>query len=446
MTGEYTVRIIKLESENIKRLQAVEINPQGDMVTLGGKNAQGKSSVLDSIVYALGGKRAVCDRPVRDGQDKARVVCQLEDIVVTRTFTKSGGGNLIVSNRDGSRFNSPQKILDRLTGKLTFDPLEFCRMDPKKQLETLKGLVGLDFSEQDRKRQALYEQRTQVNRDIKRARAGLDSRPVHKDVPELEVSVSELMEELKQQQEKNRENQNRRNDLQKLESRIARGQEYVSDLKRQIEDLQARLLQAREQLSRLEQERESLSEQVSNLVDVDEQALLDRIANTESVNRKVRENKDRGRAEQELKDLEVKSEQLSRDIQAIDQDKNKALQEAKFPVEGLSFDESGIFFNGLPFSQASQAEQLRVSVAMGFAMNPKLKVLLVRDGSLLDDDSLKTLAGLAREYDGQVWIERVGEGEECSVIIEDGQVKEDIPAPEHKLEDSAERKTEEEVL
>jgi hypothetical protein len=92
-------------------------------------------------------------------------------------------------------------------------------------------------------------------------------------------------------------------------------------------------------------------------------------------------------------------------------------------VDGLSFDDSGVLLNGLPFSQASQAEQLRVSVAMGFAQNPELKVLLVRDGSLLDGNSLNLLDQMARDHDGQVWIERVGEGDQCAVIIEDGVVK-----------------------
>jgi hypothetical protein len=62
---------------------------------------------------------------------------------------------------------------------------------------------------------------------------------------------------------------------------------------------------------------------------------------------------------------------------------------------------------------------------MGFALHPRLKILLIRDGSLLDENNLKTVAEMAQEHDGQVWIERVSKGAECSVIIENGLVAEE---------------------
>ncbi|WP_027371198.1 AAA family ATPase [Desulfovermiculus halophilus] len=417
------MHIVKLESENIKRLKAVSITPQGNMITIGGQNAQGKSSVLDSIAYALGGKRAVCDRPVRDGQDKARVVCELDDLVVTRTFTKSGGGTLTVSNKDGTRHTSPQRILDQLTGKLTFDPLEFCRMEPRAQVETLKALVGLDFTDMDRERQDLYDARTQVNRDIKKLRAALQDMPAHNDLPQKEITVSDLMTELKGRQEHNRANQAKRDEVHSLETRISKGQEYVTDLQSQIDELQRKLESAQGQLDQLQDSRDALQAEVDTLTDQDEQEILDRMENAQEINRKIQQERDRLRAHEEHGTLETRAQALTNEIQAIDQAKARALHEAHFPVHGLSFDDSGVLLNGLPFSQASQAEQLRVSVAMGFAQNPGLKVLLVRDGSLLDENSLNLLAGLAREYDGQVWIERVGEEDECVVVIEDGMVK-----------------------
>ncbi len=118
-----------------------------------------------------------------------------------------------------------------------------------------------------------------------------------------------------------------------------------------------------------------------------------------------------------------KSEELTRKIEEIDAAKAKTLGEAKFPIQGLAFDENAVTFRGLPFDQASSAEQLAVSVAMGLALNPKLKVLLIRDGSLLDEESLALVARMADEAKAQVWIERVGDGAECSVVIEDGQLR-----------------------
>ena len=156
------MKIIKLKAENVKRLEAVTITPDGNLVVIGGRNAQGKTSVLDSITYALAGALSHPDRPIRDGEDKAKIVCELDDLIVTRTFTPKGG-SLIVSNKEGAKYASPQAMLDELTGKLTFDPLAFSRMPPKEQVNTLKSLVGLDFSELDAKRQALYDERRKTS-------------------------------------------------------------------------------------------------------------------------------------------------------------------------------------------------------------------------------------------------------------------------------------------
>ena len=160
------MRIVSLDVENVKRLKAVHITPDGLVVQITGKNANGKSSVLDSIAMALGGATETCDVPLRHGAEKGKVIADLGDLVVTRTFTKAGGGTLTVANKDGARYQSPQAILDRLVGKLTLDPLAFSRMPAKQQLETLKQLVGLDFSAMDRDRAEVYAARAAASKAI----------------------------------------------------------------------------------------------------------------------------------------------------------------------------------------------------------------------------------------------------------------------------------------
>ena len=151
--------------------------------------------------------------------------------------------------------------------------------------------------------------------------------------------------------------------------------------------------------------------------------LQEKAASAEETNRRVRENIARAEVAKKLKAKRAASTNLTHEMDEIDEDKAKQLAEAPMPVEGLSFDESQVLFRGVPFSQASSAEQLRVSVAMAAAGNPDLRIMLIRDGSLLDPDSLKLISEFATDQDYQIWIERVGEGEECQVIIEDGQVK-----------------------
>ena len=423
------MKIIQLEAQNVKRLKAIEIRPDGNVIVIGGKNGAGKSSVLDSIAYALGGKGTIPSQPVRKGEKKATIVCDLGNLIVKRTMTANGGGTLTVENKEGAVFKSPQAILDALVGKLTFDPLEFSKMDARKQVETLKGLVGLDFSELESERQSLYDKRTLVNNEGKALKARFEGMQEYSEAPEMEVSVSGLMGELKERGSVNYENEKQRLMLQQGIDDLKNQEVELGHLSEQITDLQAKI----DELKRLETAKakkvditkasiEKAKPRIKALQDADEEEIRDQIANAETVNQQVRSNQSKKVLSEELTKKRNVSEKLTNQINQIDDSKTSQLAAAKFPVDGLSFSASEVLYNGIPFNQASSAEQLRVSVAMGIAMNPKLKVLLIRDGSLLDEDNLKMMADMAQEADAQIWLERVGKGQEVSVVIEDGEI------------------------
>jgi len=415
------MKILRLTAENVKRIKIVEIEPDGNLVVIGGRNGQGKTSVLDSITYALAGKTTHPTRPIRDGEDNAKIVCELDDLIVTRTFTQKGG-TLVVSNKEGAKYPTPQAMLDKLTGKLGFDPLAFSRMLKKEQLETLKSLVGLDFSELDARRKGLYEQRTLVNREGKELKAVFDQMPEYPDVPESEISVSLLMEELERREEHNRANMAKRTVLDQLNGEVAKQTEKVAQLEKELEE-------ARTELEKVSKAQNEFKVEVDALHDTDEQEIREQVAGAETINKKVSANRERSQILPKLRKKSGEYKKLTSQIEDIDKAKSDALASASFPVSYLSFDEDGVLFNGLPFDQASSAEQLRVSVAIGLAMNPELKVLLIRDGSLLDKESLQMIASLAADANAQVWIERVGEGDEVSIIIEDGMIK-DVFVPQ----------------
>jgi DNA repair exonuclease SbcCD ATPase subunit len=189
------MKIVSLEAENVKCLKAIEIKPDGNLVVIGGDNGNGKSSILDSIEYALAGGKHIPEKPIREGQEKARIVLDLGDLQVIRTFTKNGT-NLVVKSKEGATFPSPQDMLNKILGNLSFDPLEFVRMDNRQRIETLKKLVGIDFTELNNRYKAAFDKRTDTNRRGKELKAQYDSLPFHKDVPDKEVSVSELSKQL----------------------------------------------------------------------------------------------------------------------------------------------------------------------------------------------------------------------------------------------------------
>jgi hypothetical protein len=444
------LKIISLEAQNVMCLKAVRITPEGNLVVIGGENGQGKSAALNCIIYGVEGKGAICKEPLRRGEKNGFTALDLGDIKIRRTFTEGGGGTLTVTNKDGMVYKSPQAILDGLYGKIAFDPVAFAN-EKDKQLERLKKLVGLDFTDLDAKRKALFDSRTVVNRDGKAMKARLDAIPIHTDAPEP-VSVAALMKELKAAQSVNAANLKKRNDLERMEldhgsavSATETAQEAAIEksieIDSEIAELRAKILElgkkadaekekVKKMAESIEQgetlyavEHEKQKAVIAALVDVDEESMQAKINGAEVINEKVRSNAARKALDADVDAKRKESQSLTEQIEAIDAEKSQQLSAAKFPVPGLSFNETGVTFNGLPFEQASSAEQLRVSMAMGIAMNPKLRVLIIKDGSLLDSKSLKLVAEFAAANDAQVWMERVGQGQECQVIIEDGMVK-----------------------
>lgn len=400
------MRIIKLQAEAFKRLIAVDITPEGDLVQITGRNAQGKTSVLDAIEVALGGMRSAPDMPIHDGESQARIVCDLEDLVVTRTFTHKGSG-LTVEAKDGRKLTSPQKVLDALVGTLSFDPLGFTRMAKPEQLALLLELSGLDLAELDGRIEELKGQRLDFGRTLKNERA-IPIPPHDDSAPAAPIVVEELMTKLRE-----------------ARTIVVRNSEIAGS----IETCQKNIETMEKQIVHLGQEKQRTAMAMKDLQDAqlpekdlpDLAALEERIAGAEAENLKLRGNEIHAGHAEKCAELESELRDVNHLLTKSESERKKAVREATFPVEGLGFDAQGVTFFDIPFDQCSGADQLRVSVAMGFALNPTLKVLLIRDGSLLDNRNLEHLAKMAGEAGAQVWIERVSDGERVGVYIEDGQ-------------------------
>lgn len=447
--------IVELTASNVKRLKAVHITPHGAAVVLGGKNGQGKSSVLDAIAMALGGLNQAPPVPVRRGEEKAEILVDLGEILVKRTFTAAGGTALVVTNRDGARFPSPQAMLDKLTGALTFDPLAFSRMAPQAQAETLRKMLGLDFADMVQERAALYGTRTDMNRDLKALEARLAAMPHHPDAPWETLPSLPILEEQEAAVAKHRaavsavNDANRENDAVRARAHLAaqdavlrakaldhaRAAEHVTreEIARQQAILAgqeaATALRAKEAQD-AQSHAAALAEKARALTDTvppfppDMSGFRARLEALEIANGKVRANAARAKVAEGVDVLRRGSEELTAKIEALDARREAEIAAAKMPVPGLAFDASGVTLDGLPFEQASQAQQLRVSVAMGFAMNPRLRILLIRDASLLDAESLALVEQMAADAGAQVWLERVEQDGATTVLIEDGSATE----------------------
>lgn len=416
------MKLITLIAENFKRLRAVIINPDGSLYIIGGKNKQGKTSTLDAIEVALGGGTAIPAEPIRKGASRARVVLDLGDIKVTRKFTRKGS-TLEVRAADGEKYSSPQAMLDSLVGRLSFDPLAFVHMGQAKQAQTLRELAGLDFAKLDLKRADAYERRRLANSDIKRAQAQVDLSTFHDDAPAEEVSVAELALEKDRRVHHNNNNEQVQTHAEGAEDDMSRCTRNLKESTDALDDAKKGVLADKEALGASIKSLVAAKAEVAKLIDQDVAEIHQQILEADANNDRVRANRDYAKATTDYKLAVESREHWQTRITGVDEKKLAMLEEATYPVPGLSVEEDEVRLNGVPFLQASGAEQLQCSVAIGLALNPKLRLILIRDGSRLDKDGLEIIAKMAAEADAQVIMERVGDGEEVHVVIEDGMVQ-----------------------
>lgn len=421
------MKIVKLIAENVKKVRAVEITPTGELVEITGKNGAGKTSVLDSIWWALAGAKHIQAVPIRQGADKARIRLDLGDLVVERRFTKTGS-TLTVEKADGARYTSPQTILDALLGELSFDPLAFVNLEPADRYEALRGIVTLDVDVEQLEglNRGDFDRRTDLNRDAKAKRAQAEGISVAKGLPAARIDTAALMDRMAEASKVNADIETRRGrraavevEIKDLRSRAAKDGTEVARLRAEADRLE-------EGVGHLEERATSLAKKLEEAaplpapVDVD--ALRGELTTASTTNRQIDDRERRESLLTESGELEVQAKALTETMAARDQAKADAIARAAMPVEGLGFGEGAVTFKGVPFEQASTAEQLRVSVAIAMAANPKLRVIRIKEGSLLDADNVELIATMAREHDYQVWIERVDTTGKVGIVIEDGSV------------------------
>ena len=409
-------KIIRLEVQNVKRLEAVDITPQDNVVVIGGKNAAGKTSVLDAISYAIGGKALCPAKPLREGSSKGYVRVDLGDLTVERKFSQKTGTTLTVKRKDGSALpppGTPQGVLDEMTGALCFDPLAFLRQPPAKQVETLRALLGLDFSKMDEERANAYEERTAVNSKLKDQKGARACLRLNDRAPADLVDIGVLVGKMQAAQDHNAA-------ICEDKVTVQGWTQEIADRRRELLRVEQQAKHMRESIKNLEGSIAERQPKIDAAVQKDVEAIEQSLCQAQGLNDLVRDNQHIASLDVRISELTAASDALSDRIEQSDAAKTQMLSEAHFPVAGLAFDEDGVTFNGIPLDQASQAEAIRVSTTMGLAANPKLRVMLIRDGSLLDEDNLALLYEMAKEQNAQIWIERVGDGDEVSVLIEDG--------------------------
>ncbi len=417
------MKIIKLTSKNIKNLKAVEISPDGNIVTLTGKNGAGKSAILDSIFSALTGKRL--KDPVRHGEERADVEIQMGEFTVRKRWTEKGEAiQVFTINEEGKKtiYSSPQSMLDAIVGELSFDPLEFSKLNPKDQVELLKHVVGLDFADLDKEAQVVYVERSALNSRIKESIAHLkNTEAPDPATPDEEIKYKDALDKVNALREK-----------QKIyQAAIARKEEYADEIERakeeivQIDEEMARLAKQKERLKLgIEGWQEAINKEELPPVVSDDDLLAAEIeiGGIEKKNSEIRAAKRYRQAVKDADKLKQQADELTEKLRRIEQDKQTRTAAIEMPIPGLTLTDAGVEYEGMLFERLSTGQQIRVSTAIGMALNPKLKVIFIREGSLLDSAGLKEIAALAKDKDYQIWLERCDESGTVGIYIEAGEV------------------------
>lgn len=424
---EAPLKIVRLTAENVKKLRVVEVAPNGDVVVIAGRNGQGKTSVLDSIWWALEGAKHIQAAPIRRGAESARITLDLGELKVERRFSDKGS-TLVVENAEGARYKSPQSMLDALLGALAFDPLAFVGQDPRAQFESLRRIVPLevDVDKLDGLNRADYDKRTEVNREAKSLRAQAEAILVPAEIPDEKIDTGEILSRITSAAQTNGDLEKRHVrreqagvELETLVKNAGAARLHAQKLRSDADLVEAEALEVERRAKELEQR---LADAPELPKPVDVEAIRGELERAEGINRLVERFDSRCSLEALAIVAEQKAGKLTEAIATRDEVKADAIAAAKMPVEGLGFGEGIVTFGGVPFDQASTAEQLRVSVAIAMANNPRLRVLLIKEGSLLDDEGLELVSAMARTNNYQVWIERVDSSGKVGVVIEDGSV------------------------
>lgn len=402
------MKINKLEIENVKRVRAVKIDiAQNGLTVIGGKNGQGKTSVLDAIAWVLGGDKYRPSDPQREGSTippNLKVVMS-NGLIVER---KGKNGDLKVTDPSGKK--SGQQLLNEFVEQLALDLPKFIQSTSKEKSNTLLKIIGVGerLNELEKQEQESYNKRLAIGQIADQKKKFAKEQIHHTDAPKELVSASEL---IKQQQEilaRNGENQRKRQNLQFIESQ-------ASDIKKKLDDLL-------EKQKNIFSDLEIACKSALDLHDDSTTELETNITNIEEINRKVRANLDKDKAEEDAQGYDNQYNKLTAEIDSTKKSKLELLQNANLPLPGLSIQDGELTYNNKKWDCMSGSEQLKVSTAIVRKLNPKCEFVLLDKLEQMDIDTMKEF-GLWLEQEGlQAIATRVSTGDECSIVIEDGYV------------------------
>ena len=413
-----SIKITRLELENVKRIKAIALEPGQDGLTIiGGKNGEGKTSVLDSIAWALGGEKKRPSNAYRDGSalpPEIRIILN-NGLVVER---KGKNSTLTVTDPEGKR--AGQALLDSFISELALDVPKFLKQTDKEKAETLLHVIGLDneVALSEKQEKDAFDRRTVINRMLKEKVSAAEAMPEYPGVPEDYLDPAELVRKQQDVFSKNVENarlrlsvESLRKDRDILIDEISRIEETLGQKQHDLKVLKEKLSKAEEMaLEAIDEPTDEIEQQIDDYAEI---------------NRKVRANKNKRKAEAEAKALEDEAAHLTDDVNRIRNERMNLLKNADLPLPELSVENGKLTYRGVNWDCMSASEQLMVATAIVRRLNPQCGFVLLDKLEQLDRDTLARFGNWLTEEGLQVIATRVTTDiNDCTILIEDGRVAE----------------------
>lgn len=422
-------KITGLKLENVKRIKLVEIQPaENGLTIIGGNNGEGKTSVLDGIAYALGGESF---RPsaLTNGDGNAYIRVDIGDYTVER---KGKNAELRITDRNGMK--GGQKMLNEIVGKFALDLSKFMNAnDLEKTKLLLKMFPELEtmLDEYKRESEQLRGKRTDINRDIVRMQAQYDMMPFHSDVPEAEIQVSDLIEQLNAESQKEKDlEEKRRNaeaiscNLKAMEEQYNSMTDTLESLRSQIKTLEANIQANVTSAKQMLEQKRILAEEIENAPASRRAEITEQINHASAINDKILQNRNRKSALSNLEALRKESETLTSNIDEIESRRKATLQKADLPLPELSItDEGELLYHNQKWDCMSGAERLKVATAICMEAKPECGFVLIDGLEAMDGKTLDEFSRFLAEKNMQGIGTIVGENERATIILEDGRVK-----------------------
>lgn len=403
-----SVKITSFEAENVKRVKAVTIIPAADGLTvIGGRNAQGKTSVLDAIAWALGGDKFRPGHPQRDGSvlpPRLRVLLS-NGLVVERRGKNS---ELYITDPSGRK--AGQTLLNSFVEQLALDLPKFMAASGREKAQTLLRIIGLgeQVEELERRGKTLYNERLALGRIADQKAKFAKEMTFYPNMPEEPLSAAELIAQQQDILARNGENQRKR--------------QRRDELKRTLDTAEAQLAELTRRCEQLREDYRIASTDAADLLDQSTAELEENIRTIEQTNAKVRANLDKARAEADAQKLADEYAALTAQIEDVQREKLALLNGADMPLPGLSVTDGELTYNGQPWDCMSSSEQLIAATSIVRRLNPECGFVLLDRLEAMDTDTLAAFGRWLEDEGLQAIATRVSTGGECQIIIEDGEV------------------------